>query len=162
MAVLIKDSELRLERTNPVYRQWYGIDFASKIGESEILVGGVQADEEDIHYRQAQEREVLKTGEIRTREATHRFADGRDHSLKITKFPIFDDQGKAIRVGSVSIDMTQEVEARRALERHERLLRSLIDNLPVGITMTDSNEYYNLVNQTLRLVWVGPGRRDRQ
>ena len=159
VAVLIKDFELRLERTNPVYRRWYGIDFKSKIGEREILVSGVQAGEEDIRYRQEQEREVLKTGEIRTREATHRFADGRDHSLKITKFPIFDGQGKAIRVGSVSIDMTQEVEARRALERHERLLRSMIDNLPVGITMTDSNEHYNLVNQTF-CDWYGLAQDD--
>ncbi len=154
VAVLIKDFELRLERTNPVYRRWYGIDFASKIGESEILIGGVQAGEEDVRYRKEQEREVLETGEIRTREATHRFADGRDHSLKVTKFPIFDGQGKAIRVGSVSIDVTEEVEARRALERHERLLRSLIDNLPVGITMTDSSERYNLVNETF-CDWYG-------
>ena len=148
VAVLIKDSELRLERTNPVYSQWYGIDFESKIGNQETLISGEQADEEDINRRQTQEREVLATGEIRTREVAHRFADGRDHSLKVTKFPIFDDQGRVSRVGSVSIDLTQEIEARQALERHERLLRSLIDNLPVSIIMTDRNERYNLVNQT--------------
>ena len=50
--------------------------------------------------------------------------------------------------------MTQEVEARRALERHERVLRSLIDNLPVGITMTDRDERYALVNQTF-CDWYG-------
>ncbi|HBT43309.1 MAG TPA: hypothetical protein DEB21_15285, partial [Rhodospirillaceae bacterium] len=148
VAVLIKDSELRLERTNPVYSQWYGIDFESKIGKQETLISGEQADEEDINRRQMQEREVLATGEIRTRVVAHRFADGRDHSLKVTKFPIFDDQGRVSRVGSVSVDLTQEIEARQALERHERLLRSLIDNLPVSIIMTDRNEHYNLVNQT--------------
>lgn len=159
VAVLIKDSELRLERTNPVYSQWYGIDFESKIGNQETLISGEQADEEDINHRQTQEREVLATGEIRTRVVAHRFADGRYHSLKVTKFPIFDNQGKASRVGSISIDLTQEIEARQALERHERLLRSLIDNLPVSIIMTDRNERYNLVNQTF-CDWYGLGQDD--
>lgn len=159
VGVLIKDADLRLERTNPVYRRWYGINFESKIGETDTLVSGEQADDQDIRLRKEQEREVLQTGEIRTREVAHRFVDGRLHSLKVTKFPIFDSQGNVSRVGSVSIDMTQEVDARRALERHERLLRSLIDNLPVSVTMTDGHERYNLVNQTF-CDWYGLSQDD--
>tara|TARA_R110001592_G_scaffold25555_4_gene96972 strand:- start:1585 stop:8892 length:7308 start_codon:yes stop_codon:yes gene_type:complete len=153
VAVLIKDAEQRVERANHTYTHWYGIKPEEFVGSKRVLVQEYQTPE-DAGIGEAHERAVLRSGEIQTREASRKFLDGRMHTVNVTKFPIFDEQGKVARIGSVSIDMTQEVEARRALERHERLLRSLIDNLPVGITMTDSSERYNLVNQTF-CDWYG-------
>jgi len=158
VGVLIKDADLRLERANHAYTHWYGVKPDELIGSKRVLVEEYQTPEDAAH-RERQELAVLKNGEIQNREVTRRFLDGRMHTVNVTKFPIFDEQGKVARIGSVSVDVTQEVEARRALERHERVLRSLIDNLPVGITMTDSNERYNLVNQTF-CDWYGLGQDD--
>jgi PAS domain S-box-containing protein len=158
VAVLIKNAEQRVERANHTYTHWYGIKPEEFVGSRRVLVQEYQT-LEDAGIGEAHERAVLRSGEIQTREASRKFLDGRMHTVNVTKFPIFDEQGRVARIGSVSIDMTQEVEARRALERHERLLRSLIDNLPVGITMTDRNEHYNLVNQTF-CDWYGLAQDD--
>lgn len=153
VGVLIKDAELRLERANSAYLKWYGVDTAPFVGRADIVIEDIQSDE-DAALRAKQERIVLETGDIQTREAERRFIDGRMHTVNITKFPIRDENGKVVRIGSVSVDMTEQVEARKALERHERLLRSLIDNLPVGITMTNQDMRYNLVNSTF-CNWYG-------
>ncbi|MEQ9360418.1 MAG: PAS domain S-box protein, partial [Rhodospirillales bacterium] len=158
VGVLIKDAEKRLERANSAYTRWYGVKSEELIGSKRILVEEYQTPE-DAAVREAQEQAVLTNGESQTREVTRRFLDGKIHTVNVTKFPIYDDTGKVARIGSVSIDVTQEVQARRALERHERLLRSLIDNLPVGITMTDPNEHYALVNHTF-CDWYGLGQGD--
>ena len=153
VGILIKDADQRLERANSTYARWYGVNIAEHIGSTTILSEDLRVPE-DVAVRLSQERDVLTMGVIRTREVERRFVDGRLHTINVTKFPIFDSLGKIARLGSVSIDVTQEVEARRALERHERVLRSLIDNLPVGITMTDRDERYALVNQTF-CDWYG-------
>ena len=158
VGVLIKDTDQRLVRANHAYTTWYGVKPEELIGSKRILVAEYQT-EEDAALRETHEREVLSKGATTTREVTRRFLDGRMHTVNVTKFPIYDDAGKVARIGSVSIDVTEQVEARKALERHERLLRSLIDNLPVGVTMTDSNEHYALVNQTF-CDWYGVGQRD--
>ncbi|MEQ8229370.1 MAG: PAS domain-containing protein [Rhodospirillales bacterium] len=153
VGVLIKDAELRLERANSAYMKWYGVDTESLVGKTDIVIEDIQS-AEDAAMRAKQEQVVLTTGEIQTREAERRFIDGRMHTVNITKFPIRDDSGKVVRIGSVSVDMTEQVESRKALERHERLLRSLIDNLPVGITVTNQDMRYNLVNSTF-CNWYG-------
>ncbi|PIW26234.1 MAG: hypothetical protein COW30_16045 [Rhodospirillales bacterium CG15_BIG_FIL_POST_REV_8_21_14_020_66_15] len=158
VGVLIKDAEHRLVRANITYTNWYGVKPEKLIGSKGVLVEEYQTPE-DAAIREAQEQAVLKTGEIQTREVERRFLDGRLHTVNVTKFPIFDDKGKVTRVGSVAIDVTQEVEARKALQRHQRLLRSLIDNLPVAIIMAGQSDRYSLVNQTF-CDWYGLGMDD--
>ncbi len=146
-AILIKDANRRVERANSMFKEWYGIDPKTLIGKDVVLNEDVQSAEENAR-RDTQELGVLESGLLLKREVERPFLDGRLHTINVTKFPIYDDDGKIVRIGSIGIDVSVEVEARKALQRHERLLRSLIDNLPVALIMNDEAGRYNLVNQT--------------
>ncbi|MAO56305.1 MAG: hypothetical protein CMM61_11485 [Rhodospirillaceae bacterium] len=156
--IMIKNADSKLERANSIYTQWYGVPSGDLNALRQALDDSARTPG-DKEIRMRHETEVISEGEIRSREVERMFADGRIHTVSVSNFPIFGQDGKVVRVGAVSMDVTEEVEARKALQRHERLLLSLIDNLPVGITMTDPDERYNLVNQTF-CDWYGLERGD--
>jgi PAS domain S-box-containing protein len=145
--IIIRDTENRLVRANSAYTKWYGVKPEEHIGTNALMAGPAQTTG-DLALRDDHHDKVLSKGETPTREIERKFLDGRVHTVNVTKFPIYDEHGAVVRIGSVAVDVTQEVEARKALERHERLLRSLIDNLPVALIMTGPDNNYNLVNQT--------------
>ena len=156
--ILIKNAEGRLERANSIYTKWYGVPSDDLKAMRRVLDENALSPG-DEGTRTRHELEVVEKGEIRSREVERTFADNRTHTISITNFPIFDQNRKVSRIGSVSIDVTEEVEARKALQRHERVLRSLIDNLPVGVTMNNQDERYTLVNQTF-CDWYGLAQED--
>lgn len=156
--IMIKNADGKLERANSIYTQWYGVP-SGDLGALRQVLDDSARTPGDKEIRIRHETEVMTEGEIRSREVERMFADQRIHTVNVSNFPIFDQDGNVARVGAVSIDVSEEVEARRALQRHERLLRSLIDNLPVGVTMTDQDERYTLVNKTF-CGWYGLAQDD--
>ena len=60
-------------------------------------------------FKQAerQERRVLETGEITQRHERRLFDDAERHTLRITKFPIHNQDGRIVKIGSVSVDLTE-------------------------------------------------------
>lgn len=110
---LIKDRNHRIERLNKAYQRWYGLN-------PEIL-HGVRTDQledfqpaDDVFVMNQHENEVLTTGKTVNRQVTRRFADDNLHIVSITKFPVHDQHGNITKVGSVSVDMTDQVRAHEA------------------------------------------------
>lgn len=72
------------------------------------------------------DRRVLESGEALTFEEMLPHDDG-PRSYVTVKFPVLDEEGRAVAVAGVSTDVTELERARRALAARERLLRNLID-----------------------------------
>jgi PAS domain S-box-containing protein len=112
VGLLLKDSNHIVERVNSTYLNWYGFD-------ADAMVGGRSDEIEDfqpikeVEIMNAQELEVLNTGRTQTRLVERPFADNRIHTVSITKFPVYNQQGTITKVGSVSIDMTEQVQAQK-------------------------------------------------
>lgn len=72
----------------------------------------------------AQERRILETGETQSRMVERPFHDGKTHTVQITKFPVYNEAGRVTRVGSVSVDITEQHEAQLRLQESEARFRS--------------------------------------
>jgi two-component system, sensor histidine kinase and response regulator len=110
VGLLLKDSDHIVERANSTYLNWYGFDADTMVGHRSDEIEDFQSIKE-AEFMNAQEREVLNTGRTLTRLVKRPFADNRVHTVSITKFPVYDRQGNITKVGSVSIDLTEQVQA---------------------------------------------------
>jgi len=154
VALIIKDAGHRIERANRTYEEWYGL-------ESEAMAGH-RSDEfedfqpyDDLVVMNAQEDEVLKHGVIRTRQVERPFLDGDIHTVQITKFPIFDADGKITKVGSVSVDLTESIEAAAT----NRRLAAAINSLEERIAIFDADDRLITWNDAYRGHHKGPMNR---
>jgi PAS domain S-box-containing protein len=64
-------------------------------------------------------------------------ADGVLHHSLASKFPIPGPDGAPALVGGMAIDITEEMRTRDALERERELLGTIIDRIPVMLTVYD-------------------------
>jgi len=112
VGLLIKDSHHVVERANDTYLNWYGFDLDTMAGHRSGEIVDFQNSKE-AEFINAQERDVLTTGLIQTRQLERLFADGKTHTSNITKFPVYDQDGNITKVGSVSIDLTEQVQAQK-------------------------------------------------
>ncbi|MEX0693858.1 MAG: PAS domain-containing sensor histidine kinase, partial [Rhodospirillales bacterium] len=113
VGLLIKDRNHIVERPNRTYIAWYGNDVEKMIGHPSDYVENFQP-KDDAGIMNAQEEEVLATGRILHRQVVRTFADGKPHTVSITKFPIYDRDGQIIKVGSISVDLSEQVQAEEA------------------------------------------------
>lgn len=127
VGLLIKDKNHIVERPNRTYIAWYGNDVEKMLGHTSDYVENFQP-KDDAGVMNAQEDEVLTTGRILQRQVVRTFTDGKPHTLHITKFPIYGRDGKIIKVGSISVDLSEQVKAqeaaRSALEEAEKANRA--------------------------------------
>jgi len=105
VGVSIKDRAGRYQFTNRLYQDWYGFEADSFKGQ---LPDDVLSDTAQTRSaRQQHQEDVLQSGQVISREDEKLRADGKDHHVFITKFPIFDRAGEIVSVGSVSTDITE-------------------------------------------------------
>ncbi len=146
VGLLIKDAEHKVERPNPRYLEWYGLTPEEFIGfRSEEYEDFQPAD--DAQVMTDQERQVMETGATMVRRIERPFADGTPHILEITKFPIYDEDGKIAKVGSVSVDLTELLKAQEALRLSEKKYRAMFENAGVGMAMCRMDGSLTEVNQ---------------
>lgn len=136
VALMIKDHRHFAEQSNRTYKQWYGVAAEELGGQAAHEIVDFQPSD-DVAEMLSQEREVLETGAVLSRDVTRRFKDERMHSLRITKFPIPGPDGVARKVGSIAVDLTDHVEARMELRRSEALLRATIEHSTSMIAIRD-------------------------
>ncbi len=144
VGLLIKGPDHTVRRANRTYSEWYGLDLNALVGHR---VGSVEnfLGSSDTSEAEAQEKIVLDTGENNTRTVVRRLADGKQHTLEITKFPIRDQSGRIIEIGSVSVDLTKQVEIQKALEEGESRFRDFA---------SASADSFWEQDETLRFTWI--------
>ncbi len=126
VGLLIKNENHIVERPNRTYTDWYGFDIDTMVGRRSDQIEDFQSPTEATVMNE-QERHVLTTGNTLSRQVERTFADGEKRILNITKFPIRDPAGNIIKVGSVSVDLTEQVSAQRKLAESEARFRDFAE-----------------------------------
>lgn len=121
VGILIKDKELHYLSANKIFLDWYGVSMDDLRGKKFAETTGFQ---EDNDYSQVKkhELEVLESGQILERLSARIFSDGKQHVVRVTKFPIHDEKGEISKVGSVSVDLTEQVFIQEELEAANKRL----------------------------------------
>lgn len=146
VGLLIKNYNHIVERANDTYMGWYGFDADFMVGLRSDQIEDFQSAEE-AEFMNAQEREVLDKGLTLSRQVDRLFADGKIHTVNITKFPIYDQQANITKVGSVSVDMTEQVQAREALIASQARLEEIIAIAPEAVITVGEDMNIQLFNK---------------
>ena len=157
VALIIKDAGHRIERANRTYEQWYGLETQAMAGHRSDEFEDFQP-ADDIAVMNAQEEDVLNHDVIRTRQVEREFLDGDVHTVQITKFPVYDADGKISRIGSVSVDLSETLEAEQA----NRRLAAAIDALQDCVAIYDADDRlatWNEAYQRRHALNLGDGLR---
>ena len=124
--ITLCDLDGRYILANLKFEEWYGTPVDQVIGKT--AREALPLSEEDFLIREEMEEAVLTTGEVRRREETKILADGEDHYVIVTKFPVRDSAGRITSYGSTSTDITDrrqnENELQEAKERAEMASRT--------------------------------------
>lgn len=149
VGLLLKDPDHIVVRANSTYLDWYGFDRDS--------MNGIRSDEieefqsaDEVAAMNGQEREVLTTGKTLTRQVERPFSDGQQHTVRITKFPVFDQQGNVIMVGSASVDLTEQVQARQELRKSEIRFRDFAETASDWLWEMDESFRFTYVSERYR------------
>ncbi|MEA2462721.1 MAG: hypothetical protein QOJ98_468 [Acidobacteriota bacterium] len=120
--IIDPDTEIVLE-TNPAAQNVYGRDIV-----------GLSMFELSKSHKPGMSARIIDTGFVHF-ETTHRRADGGEIHLDVHARPIV-REGRTV-VAGISRDVTEEVEARRALQASEEKYRTIVENVPVILWTTD-------------------------
>jgi PAS domain S-box-containing protein len=120
--IIDPDSEVVLE-TNPAAQTVYGRDIV-----------GLSMLELSLSHKPGMSAKIIDAGFVHF-ETTHRRADGAPIHLDVHARPIV-REGRTV-VAGISRDVTEQVEARRALQASEEKYRTIVENVPVILWTTD-------------------------
>lgn len=100
----------------------------------------------------SEDRRVLDSGEplLNCQQAVT-IHDDYERWLLISKLPLRDSTGKVIGLVGVSREITEQVEAERALQQRQAYLRSILDNIPYLAWLKDQDGRFLAVNRSLAL-----------
>ncbi len=142
--IYFQDSECRFMRINKAQARMLGVaDPKDAIGKTDFNF--FPADFARGCYES--ERKLLETGEPII-DAAQRLVrpDGRVQWLSTTEVPIRDAQGKITGYVGVSRDITDRTRAEKDLEERTAYLNALVENSPVAIVVTGSENRVQLCN----------------
>lgn len=126
VALLIKDDSHIVERPNRTYLEWYGFTSETMVGRRSDQIEDFQSPDEAA-FMNRQEELVIRSGRTLSRQVERAVASGEKRILNITKFPIYDRDGKITKVGSVGVDLTDQITAQRQLSESEARFRDFAE-----------------------------------
>ncbi len=128
--------------------------FESWIGKPSYQIQGKTADEifasdpAELEAMKAHEREVWERGETVSMEREFpRTEDGRLRHAVITKFPIFDEAGAILGIGTTNTDVSERYRAQEAVRMSEVRYRRLFESAPAALYESDWSRARELVER---------------
>ena len=158
-AVMATDTQGRITRMNPAAEKLTGWTQAQALGHP--LVDVFRISNAQDHAIPNPVQRVLETGEVvELANDTELLArDGARYQISDTAAPIRDRAGVVVGVVLVFSDVTAQYTARRALGEAHTFLRQIIDNLPLGLSVMDSQGRYLEWNPAMESI-RGRSRQD--
>ena len=121
---------------------YYGKEPGQMVGQ---LASAYDTGDEIEIARQAQEK-LLTTGKPVTQEY-HYTVDGRQVKVQNTIFPVKNAEGKIVRIGGVTTDVTELHNARNQLDEAQFLIKSIFDNAPFELYLRELDGTYIMMNR---------------
>jgi len=103
-----------------------------------------------------QHAEVVETGSVVTRDHDFDMPDGGRYTREVTKFPLYDDDGILVAVGTIANDLTETKETKQKLERTLGEFSAVMNNIDYGILFMDSELRARLANKAFQDMWGFP------
>lgn len=102
-------------------------------------------------------------GEAFEHEMRVRRADGQYFWFLVRTVPLRDAQGKIVKWYGTSTEIEERKRAEAAVQEKQQLLQSMLETLPVGVSVTDKRGDLIMVNAASRRIWGGsiPDRAER-
>ncbi|WP_221029355.1 hybrid sensor histidine kinase/response regulator [Actomonas aquatica] len=98
-------------------------------------------------------REAVRTGRLETRSPRRR-GDGTIYPAHVVLNPLHDEQGQLQGFVMVIRDLSQEQEAKQALDHQQGLLETILENLAEGVVACDAEGRLTFFNKVAR-EWHG-------
>ncbi len=145
-SIYAKDLEGRKILANPADLMYMNVTSEEEVlGKTDFETFPSEIAEQFYHDDQT----VLKNGKlVLNREEKATTTDGKEHWLLTSKIPLRDEEGQLIGLVGVGREITEQKKAEEKLRRERILLRTVIDNLPVGIYIKDLETRKILANPT--------------
>jgi two-component system, NarL family, sensor kinase len=116
-----------------------------------------------VPHQESKMAEVLRTGiEARDLEVIIERPDGSCVTVLINVVPLKNGDGELIGAMNCFQDITDRKRAEEGLQRSERLLRLVLDALPVGVAVVDRSGDIVLSNPASHRIWTGSMRSGRE
>ncbi len=150
VAVSLKDEQLRFVLVNRQFAGFAGQSPERMIGKRmEEIAAHVPQGEAIADRTLEQDRQLLvhgvATGFVDMER--HWEATGETQYLLYNKLPLRGEDGRISQILTVTLDVTRQKLAERATEESRRLLRAVLDGLPVIVSVKDRDLRYRLVNR---------------
>jgi PAS domain S-box-containing protein len=151
--------EQRFTFISPMYEELFGRSCASLYANSRSHLDAIHPDDRArvdaaVNHSRAGETSVDERFRIIR-------PDGSMRWIRARSFPVPNAAGPVSRIVGISEDITDQRRAEEQLERSERLLRLVLDAMPVGVIVVDRSGDIVLSNPASQRIWGGSIRSGR-
>ena len=101
---------------------------------------------DDLEKFQMAYNDIVTKGEKVSLEFRVKSKDGQIHWIEHTVYPEFDSHGKPFRLISAIKDITQKKLHEQELQQQRNLLKTIVDNAPIGIWIVNPDGTYPIIN----------------
>jgi PAS domain S-box-containing protein len=138
--VAYKDCEARFLGCNRAYEEAFGLRREQIIGKTTIDIAGFPNEQRVRGHEQ--DMEVLRTGDPLHREEQLLFADGTVHDILLWRIPFNLADGIPAGLVSITVDVSKQKGAERALADQLAYQRALMETIPNPICIKDHEARY--------------------
>ena len=132
-----KDTEGKFVGCNRAYAEAFGLRREDVIGKTVIDFDGFPAEQRRRGYEQ--DMAVLRTGEMLHVEEQIEFIDGKMHDVLLWRIPFAQADGKPGGLISITVDVSKQKAAERAVADQLAYQHALLDTVPNPIFMRDKD-----------------------
>jgi len=151
-SIMVQDNNRKIVYVNKAFEDMYGYSKEEVIGKpASMLAPEGMADEIHCEITRGLEARGYWSGEILRRRK-----NGEVFPVQTSVSYLRNENGKIIGRFGVSTDITEKKKLENRLQRSEERLRSIFDNVPIGIIMTDEHGNYIEVNAAQRKLSRAP------
>ncbi|CAN7338688.1 CHASE domain-containing protein [Variovorax sp. LjRoot290] len=145
--VVITDRDCKIQWFNDAFASFYGYTFEDARGQTPLqLLGSGRTDPETyaVMNRAAEAQTSCRV------EVVNRSKDGTHHAIELEVQPRHDAQGRLTGFMEIGLDVTTRKHAEEQLRRNHAMLKSIMENLPCGLSVFDGQLHLAASNQQFR------------
>lgn len=139
----LKDPQGRLIEVNETYLNTFGLSRSiidgKTLTQTHRTDWSSQVDDFD--------REILRTRTTRTSDIKILDQNGDDAVMRVTKFPVYNREGRTVGVGGISYDITSQIQAAQKVRDSEERFRATFEQAAAGIAHVSIEGQWLRINQ---------------